>query len=84
MGRARSVADIVHSAWCAALGVESAEPTDNFFTSGGHSFSSVQLVAMVEAELPIEFPLETLFSDSLAELVKECADRLAAVREVNE
>ncbi|MGH3761081.1 phosphopantetheine-binding protein [Actinophytocola sp.] len=78
MDGGRSVADVVNGAWCAALGLERAEPTDNFFTAGGHSYSSVQLVTAVEAELHIEFPLETLFSDSLAELIEECANRLAA------
>ncbi len=78
---ARSVEEIVNGAWCAALGVEHADPADNFFTAGGYSYSSVQLVTAVEAQLRIEFPLETLFSDSLADLIKECAARATAGRE---
>jgi acyl carrier protein len=83
MHSGRPVAEIVSRAWCAALGVEDAEPTDNFFTSGGHSFASVQLAMTVATELHIEFPLQTLFADSLADLITECADRAAAVGTVS-
>jgi acyl carrier protein len=73
----RSAEEIISTAWCQVLGIEDAAPSDDFFTSGGHSFAALQLMTIVESSLSIEFPLECLFSGSLEALVKECEARLA-------
>ncbi|GAA4834677.1 phosphopantetheine-binding protein [Kitasatospora terrestris] len=66
----------VIDAWCEALGVPTADLGDDFFASGGHSFAAVQLMTAVESALPITFPLETLFSDNLEAVIKECEARM--------
>jgi acyl carrier protein len=72
-----SATEIIRTAWCTVLGIETAAPSDDFFASGGHSFAAVQLMTAVEASIPIDFPLEILFSDTLEAVTKECELRLA-------
>lgn len=47
--------------------------TDNFFDLGGESQSAVELMTVVEAAYPVEFPIEVLFaSGRLADVIREC------------
>ncbi|WP_179892411.1 phosphopantetheine-binding protein [Streptomyces sp. rh34] len=74
-----SVEDVVRTAWCEVLTLPGADLGDNFFTSGGHSFAAVELMAKVEESLPIEFPFQPFLMDgSLGALVHECELRLTA------
>lgn len=74
---ARPVADVLRDAWQSVLGEPPASGADNFFEAGGHSFAGVRFMGLVEEELAIEFPLESLFACTLAELVEECETRVA-------
>ena len=61
------------------LAVPDIEADDNFFALGGDSLSAVELMERVEAELGIEFPLQTLFSSGrIGDVVEECEGRVAA------
>ncbi|BAJ27921.1 MULTISPECIES: phosphopantetheine-binding protein [Kitasatospora] len=69
----------LHTAWSAVLDVEATSDEDNFFTSGGDSLGVVDLMERVEADLRIEFPLETVFLDGrFGAIAAECAKRRAA------
>lgn len=50
---------------------------DNFFSLGGDSLAAVELMERLEAQLDIEFPLETLLdSGEISELIHECKARV--------
>src|SRR5262245_4557779 len=77
----RPVAHVLREAWELVLGEPPTSGDDNFFVAGGHSFSSVRLMSIVEDELDIEFPLESLLHGTLAEVVEECELRVAEHRD---
>lgn len=76
----RPVADVLRDAWQSVLGQPPTSDEDNFFNAGGHSFAGVRFMGLVEDELAIEFPLESLFAGTLAELVAECEELVARTR----
>jgi hypothetical protein len=73
----RPVADVVRDAWELVIGEPPASGSDTFFAAGGHSYSGLRLMTIVEEDLNIEFPLESLFVSTLDELVEECETRVA-------
>jgi acyl carrier protein len=73
------VRQVIEGAWHEVLGACEALPEESFFALGGDSMSALALVAKVESELEIAFPMDMLFAESLlAEIVKECESRFAA------
>lgn len=74
--RTRPVADVLWDAWQTVLGKPPASGDQNFFVAGGHSLAGVRFMELVEKELAIEFPLESLFNATLTELVEECTVRV--------
>jgi len=76
-------ADNVRDIWCAALGVETADDDDNFFTLGGNSLSAIAFMERIESSLGIELPIQVLFlKGSLAEIIDECVRRRADMRSI--
>ena len=77
------VSEVVRAAWRAVLEVPDAEAAPDFFAAGGTSATAIVLMERVEAELDIEFPLETLFlRGDLRSVLADCDERYAGrVRE---
>jgi hypothetical protein len=74
----REVSDVVRAAWRSALELPDAEAAPDFFAAGGTSATAIVMMERVEAELGIEFPLETLFLRSdLQAVLAECDERYA-------
>jgi thioesterase domain-containing protein/acyl carrier protein len=51
----------VTEAWMTLLGVQSAQPNDDFFAMGGHSLIAVRLFTRLHGELGVRLALTTLF-----------------------
>ena len=47
--------------WGEVLGLKEISLTDNFFESGGHSLSAIQVIARLNINLKVELPLSCLF-----------------------
>ena len=57
--------------WKQLLDEEHVRPSDNFFELGGHSLMATEVVALIEEEFSIEFPLRDFFDcETLADLAK--------------
>jgi acyl carrier protein len=70
---------VLTEAWCELLGLESADPEDDFFLLGGHSLLAVELAERVEEQLGFELPLEVLFGDArLGTLLAVCEELAGA------
>ncbi|MEJ0034870.1 MAG: phosphopantetheine-binding protein [Gammaproteobacteria bacterium] len=59
-----------------ALGVESIEPTDNFFQLGGYSLLAMNLVATLSERFGMDLPLPFLFERPTAAQAAAEIDRL--------
>jgi len=59
--------------WSEVLHVEKVGRNDNFFSLGGHSLLATQIIARIRRDLNIEFPLHSLFEDSI---LKRFANKL--------
>jgi hypothetical protein len=79
----QEVSDVVRAVWRTVLEVPDAEAAPDFFAAGGTSATAIVLMERVEAELGIEFPLETLFlRGDLQSVIADCDGRYAGrVRE---
>lgn len=60
--------------WKDLLGVESVDPSDNFFTLGGHSLMGTMMIARIREQLGITFSMRDVFEaqtpERLAELIR--------------
>ncbi|MFD5035180.1 condensation domain-containing protein [Streptomyces sp. NPDC058405] len=55
------------SAWCKTLGVTKAQPTDNFFASGGQSLTAARLAIELSKMLGRTVPLRTIYDNPTLE-----------------
>ncbi|MFF9607543.1 condensation domain-containing protein [Streptomyces sp. NPDC014684] len=53
----------VASVWCKTLGVSQAQPTDNFFASGGQSLTAAKLAVELSKELGCRVSLRTIYDN---------------------
>ncbi|MEU1844743.1 amino acid adenylation domain-containing protein [Micromonospora sediminicola] len=54
--------DAVTAIWCRVLGLDVADPDDDFFDCGGHSLSAMRMVAAVRSELGRDVSVETVLA----------------------
>ncbi len=57
--------------WSEALGIEPVGIDDNFFDLGGHSLLAARVLAQIDSELGVTFPLRTLFDRPTVKLLAE-------------
>lgn len=67
---------IVRDVICDVLGIQSVEPTDNFFDIGGHSITAMRVISRLRARIEPSLPLGYIFDaedlGGLARLVIAC------------
>ena len=75
-----SVNERLASIWRDVLGVDTANPTDNFFDVGGNSILAIQLASRVRERLAVNLePTDVLLASSFAELAGRVAVEASAV-----
>ncbi|MGY0236065.1 acyl carrier protein [Longispora urticae] len=77
MASSEHVHAVVCGAWRTHLG-GAVDTASNFLAVGGDSMRAIWIMEEVESALGIEFPLETLLTGVLGEVVSECESRYAA------
>ena len=55
--------EMITDEWCQVLGIDFAEPYDNFFSLGGDSLMVLRLTRRLEDRLHGQFPLTVLYLD---------------------
>lgn len=73
MSLSDETSDIIREEWCSILGVDSAEPEQNFFEHGGDSLSAVEFVSSLAGRCGIEIPLDVMFTDGTFQGVLDAA-----------
>jgi amino acid adenylation domain-containing protein len=84
-------AERLQQLWCDALGIETLEPTDNFFSLGGDSILSIQIASRAKAYgcvfppgMILDFPTFDAFVSEVDQRIPESADGTSALVEENE
>lgn len=72
---------IIASVWKQVLGIEQAEPHDNFFKLGGHSLMAAQFISRLRSTLHIELPLRTIFESPTVLALTQQIERLMRDKE---
>jgi len=58
---------ILREEWCYVLGIQSAEPSQNFFALGGDSLDALELITRVAKRAQWEMRVEIVFLDGTLE-----------------
>lgn len=63
-GTGTPIEEILTGIWCAVLGVDRVERTDDFFHLGGHSLLAIRALSRIREAFGVDVPLRALFEHS--------------------